>query len=129
MSVNQASITATIDKLSLNPFIMAFPVFISHSEREDFVKGLCQGVFAQANSTPGNHFNVMVCKAEWADASKLNGIVYDGAALFPAGLFDPIIFRVLVFSTGVFVNTGDGGFINWCFEGSFVKDGNTVTFS
>jgi hypothetical protein len=125
----QSSITATIDKLAMNHFILGMPIFGSDSQREDFVKGLCQDSFAMINNTPGNHFNVVVCKDEWADASRLNNIVYDGRAAYSEAILNVIQFRLLIFSTGVFVNTGDGGFINWCFEGSFVKDGNTVTFS
>ncbi|KAL2610475.1 hypothetical protein R1flu_029048 [Riccia fluitans] len=39
---------------------------------------------------------------------------------------------VYVFDDGIFTNLGDGGFINWCFDGNFVRDEdnpNMVTFS
>jgi hypothetical protein len=40
-----------------------------------------------------------------------------------------IVYRIVVFDKGELVNLGDGGFINWMFEGSYVRTGvSTLSF-
>jgi hypothetical protein len=38
-------------------------------------------------------------------------------------------YEVDVFDSGTFTLVGDGGYINWCFDGNYVHDGNSVTFN
>lgn len=42
---------------------------------------------------------------------------------------DILQYEIVVFESGYLVNLGDGGYINWCFEGNFDRSGETVTFS
>ena len=38
-------------------------------------------------------------------------------------------YEIWVFDHGDFELAGDGGYINWCFDGDFDRDGNDVTFN
>jgi len=38
-------------------------------------------------------------------------------------------YHLYVFKDGTFTHNGDGGFINWAFEGFFKREGNKVTFT
>ncbi|KAL2073098.1 hypothetical protein VTL71DRAFT_10422 [Oculimacula yallundae] len=38
-------------------------------------------------------------------------------------------YEIYCFDSGSFTLEGDGGFINWCFAGSYTRDGNNVNFN
>ncbi|KIW86698.1 uncharacterized protein Z519_12684 [Cladophialophora bantiana CBS 173.52] len=40
-----------------------------------------------------------------------------------------LTYSCYVFDSGPFVLQGDGGYLNWCFAGSFNRNGNNVTFN
>jgi hypothetical protein len=69
--------------------------------------------------------NVMVIKADQYEGD-LQGVQLDAIYKYP-GLPD---MRVLVFDSGSVTNTGDGGYINWAFQGWWDRPdgGGTVNF-
>ncbi|OQV05469.1 hypothetical protein CLAIMM_10202 [Cladophialophora immunda] len=40
-----------------------------------------------------------------------------------------LTYSCYVFDSGPFVLQGDGGYLNWCFAGNFIRNGNNVNFS
>ncbi|MET8981198.1 stress protein [Streptomyces sp. NPDC004539] len=91
-----------------------------NQNRSGYVKSLREGAFYDA----GQRYNVMVIKADHRYDSKFKRIVYD--AKVKGGKYPK--YRVVVFESGVVVNKGDGGYINWAFRGWFKRDGMKVTF-
>ena len=100
----------------------------SAANRNGVVKQIMNAAYYQTNQ----RYNVMVFNLNQNyDASGLVGVKY-----YKNVTYDPtnsnIPFGVWVFESGTFVNQGDGGYINWCFGGSFKRSGQnnqTVTFS
>jgi hypothetical protein len=82
-------------------------------------------VCAQGKAHPDK--NVMIIQQETYDGPvDLTGVVVDFDWTLAGNTFD-----VFVFDTGTFTNTGDQGWENWGFSGTFTRseDGRTVTFT
>ncbi len=93
--------------------------------RDGFVKNLCETAY---NNLGHQKYNVMVFNLSQAyDASGLRDV-----AGYRSATYDHVVYGVWLFDSGRFVNKGDGGYINWCFKGSFKRSGNqghTVDFN
>ncbi|MFD4376640.1 hypothetical protein [Streptomyces sp. NPDC058486] len=87
--------------------------------RGGYVKSLMEGAFYDS----GQRYNVMVINDANRYTMDLKGIVFDGKVKSNYGTY-----RVIAFESGTFVNHGDGGWINWAFQGWFNRDGGNVTF-
>jgi len=54
-------------------------------------------------------------------------VVYDSTK--ESAKVGKVTYEVTVFRKGHLVNLGDGGFINWCFEGNFERVGMSAIFA
>ncbi|SOE13162.1 hypothetical protein SAMN06272775_4145 [Streptomyces sp. 2323.1] len=90
--------------------------------REGFVKNLEESAFYAA----GAKYNVMVFNLSQGYQDHLNGVQAYGSATY-----DGVVYGIWVFEDGEFTNTGDGGFINWAFRGTYDRpdNGGYVKFS
>lgn len=88
--------------------------------REKFTKATC-GEFDRKYDSK---YNVMVFNNEQPSAYNLRGVRENFVRTYCG-----IPYKVFVFRSGKFRNKGDGGFINWCFQGNFRRDGGLITFS
>ncbi|NMO13652.1 stress protein [Pyxidicoccus fallax] len=77
--------------------------------REGFVKGLLYS----ARHQTGGKYNVVVANlGNKHEASGLRNVVY-----YQTFNYGDLVYGVWAFEDGVFDNQGDGGFINWTFDG------------
>ncbi|MFD8542540.1 stress protein [Streptomyces sp. NPDC059649] len=83
--------------------------------REGFVKNLRESAFYAA----GGQYNVMVMNLSQGYDHHLNGVKAYGSATY-----DGVIYGIWVFEDGEFTNLGDGGYINWAFQGWFDRPNN-----
>ena len=67
-------------------------------------------------------YGIMVCRTDFANATYCDVMAYERAS------YGSILFDIYVIRSGTFRNTGEGGFINWCFTGYKSRDSMTVTF-
>jgi hypothetical protein len=90
--------------------------------REGFVKGLANKAFYYHQGK----YNIMVFNLSQGFAPALRGVQY-----FKQVNYNGVNYGIWAFKDGTFTNTGDGGYINWAFVGSWTRGGNdnkTVTF-
>jgi hypothetical protein len=77
------------------------------------------------SANPGK--NIMIVSVKH-DASQLKGSQQSQLdCACPSGAH--VNYTVYVFDEGVFLHQGDGGFLNWCFAGNFVREGDKVILS
>jgi hypothetical protein len=91
--------------------------------REGFVKGMME----KATFAAGSKYNVMVFNMSQSYDRRINGQQY-----FKQVNYQGVPYGIWIFKDGTFTNKGDGGFINWAFNGKFKRSGNqghTVKFS
>lgn len=88
--------------------------------REGVVKSLMEGAWYQHDQGK----NVLVMKADHPYDADLQGVQLD-AIYHLDGYPD---FRVVVFDSGTVTNNGDGGYINWAFQGWYERTDMTVSF-
>jgi hypothetical protein len=92
----------------------------TNNNREGWLQALQNAAWFQFDEGK----NVMVIKADQYEGN-LQGVQLDAIYKYP-GLPD---MRVLVFDSGTVTNTGDGGYINWAFQGWFDRTSDsTVEF-
>jgi hypothetical protein len=92
----------------------------TNNNREGWLQSLQNAAWFQFDEGK----NVMVIKADQYEGN-LQGVQLDAIYKYP-GLPD---MRVLVFDSGTVTNTGDGGYINWAFQGWFDRTSDsTVDF-
>jgi hypothetical protein len=92
----------------------------TNNNREGWLQALQNAAWYQFDESK----NVMVIKADQYEGN-LQGVQLDAIYKYP-GLPD---MRVLVFDSGSVTNTGDGGYINWAFQGWWDRPSdNTVNF-
>ncbi len=99
-------------------------LIVQNQNRGGFVKQTSEvayGLYKQ-------RYNVMVFNtSQNYDASGLKGVIKRLATNYQG-----VPYVVFIFKSGTFVNQGDGGFINWAFQGNWKRSGNqnkTVTFT
>ena len=94
-------------------------------KREDFIRGWCNNAYGRGN----RKYNVIVLKkGYWRN---VKGIVYRNRLTWTDWRGRKSRFSVFTFRSGTFVNTGDGGYANWCMIGRFRRSGfggKVVTF-
>lgn len=93
----------------------------SLKNRDACVKGASEIAYSAVNQ----RYNVIVFNLSNDYSANLPGAVFKQIQC--AGLE----FGVWIFQEGTFINKGDGGFINWAFQGNFKRTGNdnkTVIF-
>ncbi|MDN9011468.1 hypothetical protein [Brevibacillus laterosporus] len=88
--------------------------------RGDFVQDTLSHAFYQVGQ---GKKNVMVFNLNQRYTHNLQGI-----QTFYTVYYGSIPYGVWVFTDGEFWNKGDGGWINWGFQGSFDRDGGHVKF-
>lgn len=97
---------------------------VNAKNREGAVKSMRETAYYQTKQ----RYNVMVFNLNQNyDASQLSGV-----KSYTTLTYSQIPFGVWIFESGTFVNQGDGGFINWAFDGNCKrtgKNGMTVVFS
>lgn len=89
-------------------------------DRGSFVKNLMESTYYAA----GQQYNVMVFNLGENYQHNFNNVVFYGSSVYSG-----LTFGIWAFDSGTFVNQGDGGYINWAFQGVFNRNGNTVTFT
>lgn len=77
-----------------------------------------------ADGNDDNDYNVIIMNlSQDYDSSRL-----DGVQAYANVKWDNISYGLWIVEGGEFENKGDGGYINWAFQGEFERDGNTVKF-
>jgi len=112
-----ANFDVSIDVLGIAKAIAG--AIAENEDRPGWVKNLMESAFFDA----GQKYNVMVFNLNENYEHSFNDLVFYGSASY-----DGIIFGIWIFESGTFVNQGDGGYINWAFQGWFDRNGNSVTF-
>lgn len=92
----------------------------TNDNREGVVNSLLEGTWYKHDQSK----NVLVMKADHPYTADLQGVGMD-AVYHIDGYPD---FRVVVFDSGTVTNNGDGGYINWAFQGWFDRQDMTVSF-
>lgn len=95
---------------------------VASKNREGFVKGMME----KASFAAGGKYNVMVFNMSQPYDRNINGIKF-----FKQTDYQGVPYGIWLFKDGTFTNKGDGGFINWAFNGRFKRSGHqghTVTF-
>ncbi|QLE45904.1 stress protein (plasmid) [Nostoc sp. C052] len=96
---------------------------VGSQNREGFVKGMME----KATFAAGSKYSVMVFNMSQPYDHNLKNVKF-----FKQTNYQGVPYGIWIFRDGSFVNKGDGGFINWAFNGNFKRSGNqghTVTFS
>jgi hypothetical protein len=81
----------------------------------------------KATFAAGKKYNVMVFNMSQSYEKRIKGVKY-----FKQVNYQGVPYGVWIFKDGDFTNKGDGGFINWAFNGNFTRtgdQGHTVKFS
>jgi hypothetical protein len=95
---------------------------VASKNRPGFVKGLME----QATYAARGKYNVMVFNMSQPYNRNIRGVKF-----FKQANYQGVPYGIWIFEDGTFTNKGDGGFINWAFNGRFQRSGNqghTVTF-
>jgi hypothetical protein len=80
--------------------------------REGFVKGLAEKAFYFHKG----RYNIMVFNLSQGYSNQLRGVQY-----FKQFSYNGVNYGLWAFRDGRFTNTGDGGYINWAFQGSWKR--------
>jgi uncharacterized protein involved in copper resistance len=96
-------------------------IVVAQVETDDNREGWLQALQNAAWYQFDESKNVMVIKADQYQGD-LQGVQLDAVYKYP-GLPD---MRVLVFDSGSVTNTGDGGYINWAFQGWWDRPSDTT---
>ncbi|WPG97941.1 Hypothetical protein R9X50_00072400 [Acrodontium crateriforme] len=91
-----------------------------HEKEEQFTQQVCEQVRQQLPT-----MNVMVVHGQFT--SNFVNATHQHVEL-PLTAPRTMGYEIFAFTSGTFTLQGDGGFINWCFDGNFNRDGNNVTF-
>lgn len=86
----------------------------SNQNRPGWVKNVMETAF---NGAQG-HYNVMVFNLNQEYDHNFRGMKFYGSAVYSG-----ITFGIWIFEEGEFDNKGDGGYINWAFQGCFERSG------
>ncbi|MFI6324446.1 RICIN domain-containing protein [Nonomuraea sp. NPDC050556] len=100
----------------------------NQKDREIGVKALMEKTVSETRG----EFNIIIAKYEWADSSGLPGPRSDPDYTFEDVDIEGTKYGVWIFDEdGTFVNTGDGGYLNWRFYApdGFTRDGGKVHFN
>ena len=92
---------------------------IEEDNRGDFT----QKVVDVADDNDGGDYNVVIMNLSQGYDERLSGTRF-----YANVRYDSVNYGVWIAEGGEFENTGDGGYINWAFQGQFDRDGNTVKF-
>lgn len=115
-----ASFNVDVDVLGIAEAIAG--AVSADQNRDAFVKNLMETAFYKADQ----RYNVMVCNLNNDYEAHFNGV-----QMYASADYNGIIFGIWVFEDGEFINRGDGGWINWAFQGWFERSGDQghyVTF-
>ncbi|KAI9765615.1 MAG: hypothetical protein M1840_007304 [Geoglossum simile] len=94
--------------------------------RDDWVQRLTHHVFAERH---GGRYNVLTVHTDIDHRFAPEGVVERLSLYYINSKKDQVIpYDVIVFRKGTMLRLGDGGYINWCFEGNFERLDNFVTF-
>ncbi|KAI9770185.1 MAG: hypothetical protein M1839_003251 [Geoglossum umbratile] len=94
--------------------------------RDDWVQRLTHHVFAERH---GGRYNVLTIHMNIDHLFKPDGVVERFSLTYANPKEAQVIpYDVIVFRRGYMWRFGDGGYINWCFEGNFDRFDNFVTF-
>ncbi|MEH2436831.1 MAG: hypothetical protein V7K25_21760 [Nostoc sp.] len=108
-------IDASIDVLGVAQAIAG--AVNDNSDRGAFTDNLVETAYFNL----GQHYNVLTVNlSQHPQTGGLNDIVFYGSASYKDGT----IFGIYGFKSGEFTHEGDGGYINWAFQGSFTRDGD-----
>ena len=91
------------------------------NNREGFVKKLAESAF---NQLTDEKYNVMVFNMNQSYTERLNGVQLFKEEVYDDGFNGDIHYGVWIFEDGEFINRGDGGYINWAFQGWFERTGD-----
>jgi hypothetical protein len=123
-SGGKAAEAADVAQAGIDLGLQINQLIVQNQNRGGFVKQASEvayGLYKQK-------YNVMVFNtSQNYDASGLQGV----KKRLPAN-YQGVPYVVFIFKSGTFVNQGDGGFINWAFQGNWKRSGNqnkTVTFT
>lgn len=72
-------------------------------------------------------YNCLVIDNVWKHIVSLENFKHHHVEI-PRDLFGTHGFDIYVFESGLVTKGGDGGFINWCFGGKYIRNGNQVKF-
>jgi hypothetical protein len=116
-------------KVDLNKAVDSISKTISaNKDRGAWVRALGE----QLRANYGAQYNVMVFNMQqgWDFNPGPPGTYMFVTKDFDGGITGTITYGIWVFrSAAVFVNKGDGGYINWAFSGAYTRKGGTVKFS
>ncbi len=88
---------------------------VASNNRQGFVKGLME----QATYAAHGKYNVMVFNLSQPYDRNIQGVKF-----FKQANYQGVPYGIWIYSDGTFTNKGDGGFINWAFNGRFQRTGN-----
>ncbi|TDD63233.1 stress protein [Kribbella antibiotica] len=91
----------------------------ANQNRAGYVKSLSEAAFHEADG----QYNVMVINDANRRVWSLSDVVYEAKASGHHGTY-----HIFVFKAGFIRNEGDGGYINWAYQGWWNRDGKTVNF-
>jgi hypothetical protein len=86
--------------------------------------GWVKNVMETAYNSAGRQYNVMVFNLNQEYTDSLNNVKFYGSAVY-----NGITYGIWIFESGTFENKGDGGWINWAFQGCFNRNGGHVEFT
>ena len=87
--------------------------------REAWVKSVRNKAYYSA----GGKYNALVFNLAVSHTHNLSGVKF-----YSEATYGNLVYGVWVFERGTFNNYGDGGYINWAFQGSFKRNGMQVNF-
>lgn len=92
---------------------------LREGSRDAFTQKAVQEAFDKA----GGQYNVVMMNLSAGHEERLNNV-----KLYANVKYGAVYYGLWIFEDGEFTNTGDGGFLNWAFQGWFDRDGSTVRF-
>ena len=94
--------------------------------RGDWVRRLTSHVYTHRHN---GHFNVLTINNSIEHHFTPEGLIEKLAITYTNSAKPEIIhFNVFVFRKRFLIRVGDGGYLNWCFEGNFDRSDNQVVF-
>ncbi|MEA5603976.1 hypothetical protein [Nostoc sp. UHCC 0252] len=110
----EGSVNVEVDALGIAEAIVSSAK--TAQNREGFVKNLSETGFFQG----GQQYNVMVFNLSQGYTKNFN----NGIKTYFSAVYDGVIYGTWIFEDGEFTNEGDGGYINWAFQGWFERTGD-----
>ena len=112
------TLEVSVDPLSIGQAIAS--AIKTSQNRDGFVKDLMESAYYAAEQ----QYNVMVFNLSQEYEEHFNGVQFYASAVYDGS----ITYGIWAFEDGEFTNKGDGGWINWAFQGWFERDGHYVKF-